>query len=172
MFALPSLHRLALPVLFSLVALGGAASAAEQPAKPLPPVIRSAQSGPWSVPASIKMEQISVHKEFSPIGKKPDEADFPKPLELLDDSPPVTVITEVRLVDGKLVVRGTAADNGTIKEVHVNDVPARSVSGNFGQWEVVLPKPQGDVVKLKVAATDEAGNVEKRPRLLTVKAKG
>ncbi len=114
----------------------------------------------------VKLDQIAVHKEFSPVGTKPSEADFPKPLKPVDDFPPVTVITQVRLMDGKLIVRGSSTDNGTIKEVLVNEVAARSVTGNFAEWEAVLPAPKGESLKVKALARDEAGNVEKRPHLV------
>jgi len=117
----------------------------------------------------VKMDQIAVHKEFSPTGTKPNEADFPKPLQPIDDLPPVTVITRVRLTEGKLVVRGSSTDNGTIKEVLVNGVAARSVNGNFAEWEAVLPAPKEETLKVKAMARDEAGNVEKRPHLVEFK---
>lgn len=117
----------------------------------------------------IKLDQITVHKEFSPVGARPSEADFPRPLEPTDDLPPVTVITQVRRVDGKVIVRGSTTDDGVVKEVRVNEIPARSLSGTFAEWEAILPAPQAEVLKLKAHATDEAGNVEKRPHLMEVK---
>ncbi len=118
----------------------------------------------------VKLDQITVHKEFSPVGTKPNEADFPKPLDPTDDLPPVTVITAVRWGDGKLVVRGSTTDNGTVKEVKVNNVAARSTRGNFAEWEAILPAPQG-MLQLKAFATDEADNVEKRPHLISLGSK-
>src|SRR5262249_29530135 len=46
---------------------------------------------------------------------------FPKVLDPVDDLPPTTVITHVRRpASGKVVVRGTTADNGAVKRVVVN----------------------------------------------------
>jgi RNA polymerase sigma factor (sigma-70 family) len=94
---------------------------------------------------------------------------FPKLLDPVDDLPPTTVITHVsKLADGKLRVRGTTADNGTVKKVVVNGHPARQVAANFAEWEVVLTDTGRGEVQLKAHAEDEAGNVEKRPHAVTV----
>ena len=87
---------------------------------------------------------------------------FPKLLDPVDDLPPSTVVTSVtRTTDGWLV-RGSAADNGEIKEVTVNGVSARAMRDNFAEWEVVLPKQ--DSVEITAIAHDAAGNVEQQPR--------
>jgi hypothetical protein len=88
--------------------------------------------------------------------------------EPIDDLAPVTIITQVRSVDGVTVVRGTTADNGTVKKVLVNGQEAKSLAPNFAQWEVTLKdlKPGG---KITATAEDAAGNVEKRPHIYTVK---
>ena len=75
----------------------------------------------------------------------------------------------MRLQDGKVLVRGVSTDNGTIKEVVVNGMPARSLHGNFSEWEAVLPMPQAPTLQVTAHAQDEAGNVEKQPHRLTVK---
>jgi hypothetical protein len=95
-------------------------------------------------------------------------ADFPRPLAPLDDFPPITVITHVRRAGGKLVVRGTCSDNGTVKRVVVNGKEARALSANFGEWEVVLEGVKGKGLKLTARAEDAAGNVEKTPHVLLV----
>jgi hypothetical protein len=88
--------------------------------------------------------------------------------EPIDDLAPVTIITQVRSVEGVTVVRGTTADNGKVKKVLVNDQEAKSLAPNFAQWEVTLKdlKPGG---KIKANAEDAAGNVEKRPHMYAVK---
>jgi hypothetical protein len=96
------------------------------------------------------------------------DADFPKPLDPVDDLPPATVITEVRPADrGVLVVRGTTSDNGTVKKVVVNGKETRAVAANFAQWEVVLEGLRPGEQKLIARAEDAAGNVEKRPHVLS-----
>jgi hypothetical protein len=89
---------------------------------------------------------------------------FPKLLDPVDDLPPVTVITHVvKGADGKLLVRGTCADNGTVAKVVVNGREARAVRGNFAEWEVALEG--AGAAKLEAHAEDAAGNVEKRPHV-------
>ncbi|HJZ53356.1 MAG TPA: hypothetical protein VKE74_00265, partial [Gemmataceae bacterium] len=80
------------------------------------------------------------------------------------DLPPATVVTHVRKADGKLVVRGTTADNGLVKRVVVNGTEARATAANFAEWEAEVPAAG----KLTTLAEDAAGNVEKTPHVLTI----
>jgi hypothetical protein len=109
----------------------------------------------------IGMDQVTVHKEFSPVGTKPEEAAFPKPLDPVDDQPPITVVTfALRRADGTVFVRGTTSDGGPVKRVVVNGFEAKATRQNFAEWEVVLgASPKGEL-KLVAHAEDEAGNVE------------
>ena len=87
---------------------------------------------------------------------------FPQLLDPVDDLPPSTVITSItRTADGWLI-RGSAADNGEIKQVIVNGVAARAVRENFAEWEVTLLRQ--DSVEITAIARDAAGNIEKQPR--------
>src|SRR5262249_57363076 len=88
------------------------------------------------------------------------DVEFPKLLNPVDDLPPATVITHVARAGGKLTVRGTTSDNGTVKRVLVNGKEARAVRPNFAEWEVVLDESGRGDVKLTAYAEDEAGNVE------------
>ncbi len=92
---------------------------------------------------------------------------FPRLLDPVDDLPPATVITHVARAGGKLVARGTASDNGTVKRVVVNGVEARAVRPNFAEWEAVLDEA-GAAEKLTAHAEDEAGNVEKTQHVVSV----
>ena len=96
------------------------------------------------------------------------ESEFPKPLDPVDDLPPMTVITHVRQAEGKLVVRGTTADNGTVKKVTVNGQKATATAPNYSQWEVVLEDVRAGKLSLVARAEDSAGNVEKLPHTMTV----
>ncbi len=87
---------------------------------------------------------------------------FPKVLDPIDDLPPQTVITHVVARNGKIVVRGVAADNGAIAKVVVNGQPAKALRPNFAEWEVVLTAGPGEV-SLRAHAEDAAGNVERMP---------
>ncbi len=96
--------------------------------------------------------------------------EFPKVLDPVDDLPPTTVITHVdRPAAGKVVVRGTTADNGAVKRVVVNGQAARAVSANFAEWEVTLERPAAGVFRVQAHAEDAAGNVEPRPHTVVVK---
>jgi hypothetical protein len=66
-------------------------------------------------------------------------------------------------------VRGTTADNGAVKKVVVNGLEAKSLSGDFAEWEATLEGVKGGAVKLTARATDVAGNEEKRPHEVTVR---
>jgi hypothetical protein len=95
------------------------------------------------------------------------DVEFPKLLDPVDDLPPTTVITHVQKTDGKVLVRGTTADNGLVKKVIVNGREAKALTPNFAEWEVTLEAPAG-ALKLEANAEDMAGNVEKRPHTLVV----
>ncbi len=111
---------------------------------------------------NVTIAQVSVKEEFPAQGTKPKAEDFPRPLELVDDLPPQTVITHVQFARGKAVVRGTTADNGTVKRVVVNGQEARALRPNFAEWEAVLEHPGGPLAAT-AHAEDTAGNVEPRP---------
>jgi hypothetical protein len=88
---------------------------------------------------------------------KVKDVPFPKLLDPVDDLPPASVITSVKKEGGKLLVRGTTGENGTVKRVVVNGVEAKPTRENFAEWEAVVP--MGSTVSAH--AEDAAGNVEK-----------
>jgi hypothetical protein len=90
---------------------------------------------------------------------------FPKFPQPADDLPPATVITRVSKKDGKVLVRGSTIDNGTVKRVTVNGTEAKATAANFAEWEVTLDA----TTELKAVAEDAAGNVEKTPMVLGAK---
>jgi hypothetical protein len=94
------------------------------------------------------------------------DADFPKPLQPVDDRPPITVITNVTRSDGKLVVRGTTSDNGVVKRVLVNEREAKALAANFAEWVVVLGNASSGPVTLTAHAEDVAGNIERTSHLV------
>ncbi len=88
---------------------------------------------------------------------------FPELLDPVDDVPPSTAITHVRRTEpGKILVRGTTADNGTVTKVFVNGQEAKATRPNFAEWEIVLDAAT-DPVEISAHAVDAAGNLEKRP---------
>ncbi len=90
---------------------------------------------------------------------------FPQLLDPVDDLPPSTVVTSVARTNDGWLIRGSASDNGEIKEVTINGVAARAVRDNFAEWEVTLPNPgKRGSVEMTTFARDAAGNVEKQPR--------
>jgi hypothetical protein len=93
--------------------------------------------------------------------------EFPCLLDPIDDLPPTTVITHVRpLADGRVAVRGTTADNGTVKRVLVNGRETKALAPDFAEWEITLKQGLGGTVALEAHAEDEAGNVEKSPHVV------
>jgi hypothetical protein len=113
----------------------------------------------------VKLDDISVNPDFSPRkGRHPVEADFPKPLDPVDDLPPQTVITSVLPRGEKILVRGTTSDNGTVRRVVVSGSDAKSTAANFAEWEALVPAG----TTLRAFAEDVAGNVEPRPHVLAL----
>ncbi len=90
---------------------------------------------------------------------------FPQLLDPVDDLPPTTVITHVRKQDGKLLVRGTTADNGSVTRVVVNGQEAKALRANFAEWELVL----ADAPQLTAHSEDAAGNIEKLGHVMNVR---
>ena len=92
---------------------------------------------------------------------------FPQLLDPVDDLPPSTVITSVTRTSDGWLVRGSASDNGEIKQVTVNSVAARAVRDSFAEWEATLPG--GELTKIESLATDRAGNLEKLPHVRLIR---
>jgi hypothetical protein len=94
---------------------------------------------------------------------------FPHPLTPVDDLPPATVITSAAPASsGRLVVRGTTSDNGSIRKVLVNGREARATAPNFAEWEITLDRPRAGEPTLTAHGEDAAGNVEKLAHELRV----
>jgi hypothetical protein len=98
------------------------------------------------------------------------DVEFPRLLDPVDDLPPATVITHVRTGDsGRVVVRGTTSDNGTVTKVLVNGKSARALAANFAEWEAVLNALPPGELKLTARAEDAAGNVEQVPHVVVLR---
>jgi hypothetical protein len=120
----------------------------------------------------IRMSEVPKEQHFAFNLKSPNrEEDYPRPLDPVDDLPPATVITHVSLKDGRLLVRGTTADNGTVKRVLVNGKEARAVRPNYAEWEVMLEGVRSGDVRLTAHAEDAAGNVEQMSHVRTLPAR-
>jgi hypothetical protein len=114
----------------------------------------------YRVEVPLTGKQFDMQTVVAEVSK----VEFPKLLDPVDDLPPTTVITHVRkLPGGKLAVRGTTADNGKVKRVLVNGKEAKALAANFAEWEITLDA----AAKLEAHAEDIAGNVEKRPHVVT-----
>jgi hypothetical protein len=108
------------------------------------------------------------HFDMATVVAEVREVEFPKLLDPVDDLPPTTVITHVhRAGGGRVTVRGTTADNGTVKRVLVNGTEAQALAPNFTEWEVTLEKVPGGAFKFEGYAEDTAGNVERNRHALT-----
>lgn len=84
---------------------------------------------------------------------------FPDPV---DDLPPMTVVTRIERRNGKLLVRGTCLDNGTVARVVVNGQEAKALAPNFAEWELEVPA----ATKVQAHAVDAAQNSEKTPVII------
>ena len=115
----------------------------------------------------VSLDQIAITPEFMPTGKRGPESQYPRPLDPVDDLPPVTVITRAIPQGAQLMVRGTTSDNGSVKSVTVNGMPATATRENFAEWQILLPTTHGPM-HLTATSTDAAGNVEITPHELTV----
>ncbi|MBA4188346.1 MAG: hypothetical protein C0467_10110 [Planctomycetaceae bacterium] len=128
-------------------------------------MVVSVKSGEFKADPSKFREETPLTGNESRVAEVKDLT-FPKAPEVVDDLPPATVITSAIRKDGKLTVRGTCTDNGTVKKVTVNGKEAKATASNFSEWEIVL---DGETTKLEAKGEDAAGNVEKTPMVLTVK---
>lgn len=127
-------------------------------------MVVSVKSGEFKANATGFRQEKDLTGDESRVTEVKD-VQFPAFPQLTDDLPPTTVITNVTKQDGKVVVRGSASDNGTVKRVLVNGKEAKPVAGNFAEWEITLDAAP----ELKAHAEDAAGNVEKTPAVVVVK---
>jgi hypothetical protein len=111
----------------------------------------------------LTMNDVVAGSFYNPRAGRAQTSEKADGLEPVDDFPPTTVITSVRLrEDGKLLVRGVATDNGDIARVLVNGQPATATRPNFSEWQIVL----GATSELTASADDSTGNVEQTPHRL------
>lgn len=92
---------------------------------------------------------------------------FPQLLDPVDDQPPATVITHVRQTTDGWLIQGTASDNGTIRQVLINDRPATSTRGDFEEWQITLKTLPANQT-LQSTGTDIAGNTEVLPHVVAL----
>lgn len=87
---------------------------------------------------------------------------WPHLLDIVDDLPPVTIITSIQRDGDRIVTRGITHDNGDIVSVMVNGHAAEVISSSSGvvDWRVSIPTPEGEIIAL---AIDAAGNKELTP---------
>jgi hypothetical protein len=78
------------------------------------------------------------------------------------------VITQLSQAKGKLLIRGTASDNGIIKRVVVNGQAANALAPNFSEWQITLDNPADSEGLISAHAEDAAGNVEKMPHVVRI----
>jgi hypothetical protein len=106
---------------------------------------------------------------FSESGKKPEPAQFPAPLDPVDDRPPVSVITRIDTTDARrIVVRGVAVDDSAVRSVLVNDRKAHPLTPDFAEWEAILEGLPPGSQAITTVALDAAGNRESRPHIRSI----
>jgi len=88
---------------------------------------------------------------------------FPQLLAPVDDLPPATLITGIKAVGTKRIVRGVSHDNGEVAAVSVNGQPAKITAQHAGvaDWIITLDAAADGGYLAK--ATDRAGNTELVP---------
>jgi hypothetical protein len=113
----------------------------------------------------LKFTEVPDKTYYAFVSGKPnEESEFPDLAEYRDDLPPTTVVTYVSPVrGGKRILRGVTADNGVVKEVTISGVLAKAQEPNFAQWEAEIPA----AAKISAVAADAAGNVERRPHMMS-----
>jgi hypothetical protein len=89
--------------------------------------------------------------------KEVSGVEFPSLLDPVDDLPPITVVTQTEKRGGKLLVRGSATDNGEIRRVVVNGQAAQW-DAESSSWQAELP---ASAASIAAHSEDAAGNVEK-----------
>jgi hypothetical protein len=103
---------------------------------------------------------------FSESGKKPEPAQFPAPLDPVDDRPPVSVITRIDTTNARrIVVRGVAVDDSAVRSVLVNDRKAHPLTHDFAEWEAILDGLPSGSQAITAFALDAAGNRESTPHV-------
>jgi hypothetical protein len=93
---------------------------------------------------------------------------FPVLLEPVDDLPPGTIVTSVRVKGNQIRVAGVTQDNGEVESVLVNGAKAqiRSAAPGIVEWEVKVQKAG----MIEAKAVDKAGNEEKMTHVVKVLA--
>ncbi len=115
------------------------------------------------------IEQLPLTGDFSRVAQVRD-IPFPKLLDPVDEMMPGTVITHVKSAEpGKLLVKGTTSDNGTIKKVSVNGKEAKAIEPNSAQWEATVAYEGNGPIRIEAFAEDVAGNVERTPHRVSWK---
>jgi hypothetical protein len=109
-------------------------------------------------------------EEYDPRGRRPQPADFPGTLQPANDSPPVTIITEVRREGGAVLVRGVTAGSGAVERVLVNGQPAQALEPNYARWEASLTETGRERIEVRARAEGADDNAEQRPHVVTLPA--
>ena len=98
------------------------------------------------------------------------ELRWPTLLDPQDDLPPITVITHIKPIGPRSLVRGVSHDNGEITSVIVNGQPATLVRTRSGvvDWQVELDTPADHLYT--ASGRDQAGNTEAMAHRFSVRA--
>ena len=109
-------------------------------------------SGGWTGPDAL----AAVAKDVA----------FPELLWPVDDQPPATLITQIRVVGHQRIVSGVSHDNGEVALVTVNGQPASIVAQQAGiaDWTITLDAPADG--HWSAHAQDRDGNQERMPHEL------
>ncbi|MCO6459608.1 MAG: G8 domain-containing protein [Pirellulaceae bacterium] len=99
------------------------------------------------------------------------DVEFPELLQPTDDQPPATVILGVQRSGGKLIVQGVSHDDGQVRQVQVNGMPAEMTTATPGVTDWRIELDAGQTATLSALAVDDAGNIELTPHVLELAAR-
>lgn len=92
---------------------------------------------------------------------------FPQ-IEPVDDLPPATVITHLKMNGENIHISGSTIDNSKVTKVLINGIEATSSRNHFAEWTAVIPLSSVSNNTLKAHAVDKHNNVEPKPHVLTL----
>jgi hypothetical protein len=116
----------------------------------------------------VTMDDVPDKTQYAFVNGQPNGR-YPKPEDLANDQPPVTVITHVTRKGDTAIVSGMSAAAGALKTVTVNGKLVRLRDAKWGEWAAEFTDVPAGSWKVEASASDVAGNQEKRPHVLAVR---
>ena len=89
----------------------------------------------------------------------------------VDDLPPATLVTSIESEGAKRIVRGVSHDNGEVRLVTVNGLPARITAQHAGVADWVITLELSADGQLIAQSSDSKGNIELTPHSIRADAR-